>query len=235
MLRLVGLDAAAGRALLADKKLAGDAADWDGLVGRYSGNALALQVVGATVAALFGGEIAAFLAEGEPVFGGIRRLLGAQLARLSPSERAVLYWLAVEREPVRFADLAADLGPNVTRREALEALEGLGRHSFLEPGEQRAAFTLQPVVLEHVTEELVAAAAAEVRRGRPALLVRQPGAPDRRPPARQPGKRRPKLLRRWTAAGLAGGLAGPPSGGAGVRAGQRGQPAATAARGPERP
>jgi hypothetical protein len=111
MLRLVGLDAAAGRALLADKGLTGDEATWDGLVERYGGNALALQVVGETVGGLFAGEIAAFLAEGEPVFGDIRRVLAAQLARLSAAERTLLYWLAVEREPVRFAGLVADLGP----------------------------------------------------------------------------------------------------------------------------
>src|SRR5262249_10675750 len=137
LLRLAGLDAAAGRALLADKNLTGDEAAWGGLVGRYGGNALALQVVGETIGAIFGGDIAAFLAEGEPVFGGIRRLLGAQTARLSATERAVLYWLAVEREPVRFADLVADLGPALSRREAQEALEELGRRSLLEQAERR--------------------------------------------------------------------------------------------------
>src|SRR5262249_25329085 len=172
MLRLAGLDAAAGRALVADKSLEGDAAAWDGLIGRCGGNPLALRVVGETVGALFGGEIAAFLAEGEPVFGDIRRLLAAQLARLSATERAVLYWLAVEREPVRFADLVGDLGPALTRRAAHAARGGLGRRSLLERGGQRAAFTLQPVVLEHATEEIIATAAAEVREARPALLVR---------------------------------------------------------------
>src|SRR5262249_38791378 len=44
-LRLGGVDAPAGRALLADMGLAGDAAAWDALVARYGGNALALLVV----------------------------------------------------------------------------------------------------------------------------------------------------------------------------------------------
>ena len=39
------------------------AAAWEALVVRYGGNALALQVVGETIADLFGGEIAAFLAQ----------------------------------------------------------------------------------------------------------------------------------------------------------------------------
>jgi hypothetical protein len=106
------------------------------------------------------------------VFGGIRRLLTAQLGRISAAERAALDWLAVEREPVGFSQLAAGLGPAVSRREALEAVEALGRRSLLERSEGGAGFTLQPVVLEHATDELVAAAADEIREAQPALLVR---------------------------------------------------------------
>src|SRR5262249_33474204 len=68
----------------------------------------------------------------------------------------------------------AERGPAVTGGEALEAVEALGRRSLLERSEGGAGFTLQPVVLEHATDELVAAAVAEIRGGRPALLVRHP-------------------------------------------------------------
>src|SRR5262249_11928137 len=148
LLRLVGLDGAAGRELLANRRLDGDAAAWDALVARYGGNALALQVVGETISAVFGGDIAPFPAEGGAVFGGIRRLLRAQVARLSAVERSVLYGLAVEREPVRFAELATDLASAISRRETQEALASLGRRSLLERGAEGGAFTLQPVVLE---------------------------------------------------------------------------------------
>src|SRR5262249_45081928 len=89
-LRGGGGDGRTGRAMLGDRGLVGDAAAWEGLIARYGGNALALQVVSETIRELFGGEIAAFLGEGEAVFGDIRRLLDAQLARLSGAERAVL-------------------------------------------------------------------------------------------------------------------------------------------------
>jgi WD40 repeat protein/transcriptional regulator with XRE-family HTH domain len=173
MLQLGGLDPAASRALLADKNLVGEETDWDDLVGHYGGNALALQVVAETIGAVFGGEIAAFLAQGESVFGSIRRLLTAQLARLSPVERVVLDRLAVEREAVTFSELARDLALAAPRREIQEALESLGRRSLLERGEQVAGFTLQPVVLEHVTEEIVQTVAREIRDGRPVLLAGQ--------------------------------------------------------------
>src|SRR5205085_11484682 len=153
----------------------GNDAAWQHLVSRYGGNPLALKVVGQTIAELFGGQIAAFLtyaAETQgAVFGGIRRLLEEQVARLSPLERSLLTWLAVEREPVGVAALAADLAPGAGPGAVLEALEGLGRRSLLERGAQGGTHTLQPVVLEYVGERLVAALAQEIVAGQPVLLV----------------------------------------------------------------
>jgi len=112
-----------------------------------------------------------FLAAGEAVFGDIRRLLEAQFGRLSPTERAVLYWLAVEREPVDFSTLAANLGAGTPRHHLLEALDALERRSLLESSAHAATLTLQPVVLEHATEELIAAGCAEIKNRAPKLLL----------------------------------------------------------------
>ncbi|HLB76290.1 MAG TPA: hypothetical protein VJO72_04590, partial [Candidatus Dormibacteraeota bacterium] len=147
---------------------------WQELIGRFGGNLLALKMVGQTIAELFGGEIRAFLAYAPEtsgaVFGGIRRLLEEQVARLSPLERSVLTWLAVEREPVDVAALAADLAPGAGPGAVLEALEALGRRSLLERGAQGGTHTLQPVVLEYVSERLVAALVQEIVAGQPVLL-----------------------------------------------------------------
>jgi hypothetical protein len=159
LLRLGGLDEAAARALLADRELTGDPAAWRSLVDRYGGNALALQLVAETIDALFGGEIEPFLREGEAVFGDIHRLLAAQLARVSPTEPAVL------------SRLAADLGRGVSRGASIEAVEALGRRSLLERGEAPATFTLQPVVLDYATARLVDAVCAEVEGGQQRLVA----------------------------------------------------------------
>jgi hypothetical protein len=115
-LRLEGLSVDEGRALLSSRDLAGDDAAWGALVERYAGNPLALKVVGETIDVVFDGALAAFLAQDVAVFGGIRQLLEEQVARLSALEQAILLWLAVEREPVGFAELVADLGPAVPYR-----------------------------------------------------------------------------------------------------------------------
>jgi transcriptional regulator with XRE-family HTH domain len=175
VLRLGALDQAACRVLLQGKGLVGDDDAWQALVGRYGGNPLALSLVAQTIVELFGGAIDAMLAYAAEtfgaVFGGLRRLLDQQFVRLSPLEQSLLYWLAVEREPVGLARLRADLAPGAGPGVVLEALEALGRRSLLEPGVGRATHTLQPVVLEYVSERLVEALAQEVVDGQPALLM----------------------------------------------------------------
>src|SRR6266851_4524109 len=172
ILRLGGLGQDAARALLQDRGLVGGEADWEALIAHYRGNPMAMNVVGETIATVFGGSIAAFLAHGAPIFGGIRQLLDEQVLRLSSLEREIANWLAVEREPVGFADLAADVPLGVARGEVVEAVAALQRRSVLERG-QRGSFTLQPVVLEYVTERLVEALAQEILAGETARLVRQ--------------------------------------------------------------
>jgi hypothetical protein len=63
VLRLSGLAESASQDLLANKNLSGTPHDWQQLIYFYSGNPLALKIVGATVRDLFG-DIAAFVQEG---------------------------------------------------------------------------------------------------------------------------------------------------------------------------
>src|SRR5262249_16856737 len=139
-LELHGLGTAEALALLTDKQLDGDTLAWDSLVDRYNGNGLALKMVGETIRQVYDGDIAAFLADSVArngtVFGGIRRLLDAQLERLSPGERDVLTRLAVEREPVSLAELSKDLAPGMARGTVVEAVETLRRRSLVERGER---------------------------------------------------------------------------------------------------
>jgi hypothetical protein len=175
---LGGLGVADGQTLLAGKQLSGDTDEWARLVDRFGGNGLALKVVGETIREVFGGELGPFLNEAgsDTVFGGIRRLLAEQLERSSTAELQVLRVLAVEREPVGIAQLIADLGPRVGRGAVLEAAEALLRRSLVERDETAgpAAFTLQSVVLEYVTDRLVEEVSDDIARSHRLLLVEQP-------------------------------------------------------------
>src|SRR5262249_21707396 len=155
-----------------NRALVGDEAAWQALVERYAGNPLALRVVGETIGGVFGGEIATFLAQDVAAFGGVRQVLAEPAERFAPLGRAIARWLAVEREPVGFAELVADLGPGVERGEVVEAVEALRRRSMLEWG-PGGTLTLQPVVLEYATTRLIATVVQEILAGEPSRLIDQ--------------------------------------------------------------
>ncbi len=159
-LPLAGLNAGAGQAMLTARGLTGPTADATALVARYSGNPLALKLVVQTVQELFGGDIAAFLAVEAPIFDDIRLVLDQQFGRLSSLEQELLLWLAVERTPVTAAALRANLVQPPPMPRFLEALRALQRRSLLETVGQ--GFTLQNVVIEYLTEQLVERICGEI-------------------------------------------------------------------------
>ena len=121
--------------------------------------------------------LAGFLEEAGNVniFGGIRRLVGEQVERSSAPEQHALRVLAVEREPLSLQRLVPALGSRHGHGSALQAIEALRRRSLVERSEApAAAFTLQSVVLEYVTDRLVAVVADEIERGRAEHLAEQP-------------------------------------------------------------
>jgi len=160
-LPLPGLDAIAGQALLSVKGLAGDPVDTEHLITHYRGNPLALKIAATSIRDLFDGEIARFLAQGTFSFNGMSQLLEQQFDRLSGVEKAVMYWLAVNREPVSPAALQADIVPTLPQPRLMEVLESLRWRSLIDTAkltlmaDDAIGFTQQPVVMEYVTDRLI--------------------------------------------------------------------------------
>jgi len=168
---LAGLEQEACRQLLKDSNLAGTEGEYRSLADRCVGNPLALKLVAATIRDLFGGNITEFLSQGIILFGDTRGLLDQQIEHLSAIEEAILFWLALAREPLALGDLVAESIYPVPGKELLEALGALRRRSLLERGEAGAVFTLHPVVLEYVAERLVEQVAQEITTGHLELLL----------------------------------------------------------------
>src|SRR5450755_199385 len=158
---LSGMGLVEGHELLKNKGLVGADAVWTTLVQLYSGNPLALKLVAIFIWEVFNGDIDAFLKEEEAIFGEIYDLLDQQLERLSKREREILYWLAIEREAVSIDDLQVDIIHPVAKRELFDGLESLLRRSMIEK-RGGAHFTLQPVIMEHITNRIVVQACEEV-------------------------------------------------------------------------
>ena len=129
------------------------------LVYRYSGNPLALKIIATTIKDLFADNLTEFLTQGTSVFGDIRDLLSQQFQRLSSLEKEVMFWLAINREPVSIAELKSDIISPVYPANLLEAIESLLRRCLIEKSRdttsQTSKFTQQPVVMEYVTDFLI--------------------------------------------------------------------------------
>lgn len=165
-LRLGGLPPTVGQSIFqARGQFTGTPGHWQHLVSYYAGNPLALKMVAAVVQDFFEGQLGPFvhmLAQGEAVFGDIRDLLTHQLNRLSPVEQQVMAWLAIHREPATLAQIRAYLVEPLALGALIEALTSLERRSLIERDTPRASptqgstrFTLQPVVMEYITDWLV--------------------------------------------------------------------------------
>uniref|UniRef100_B8HQY1 WD-40 repeat protein n=1 Tax=Cyanothece sp. (strain PCC 7425 / ATCC 29141) TaxID=395961 RepID=B8HQY1_CYAP4 len=138
----------------------GSDAAYQQLLERYSGNPLALSIVANTIQELFDGNIVLFLEQTPILFGDIYDLLAQQFNRLSELEKQVMFWLAVNREWTFPSQLGEDIWPATQQRLVWEALLSLQRYSLIEASGGR--FTLQPAVMEFVTEQLLEQANQEI-------------------------------------------------------------------------
>jgi WD40 repeat protein/transcriptional regulator with XRE-family HTH domain len=150
---LEGLTSADGRAILRDKGLYGEEQDWEALVNHYGGNPLSLKLVSQFIREIFDGNIAGFLADGEMLLSDVYAVLDQQFERLSTLEQEIIYWLAIEREPVSLKMIQSNMVRPVVTRMLQEALRSLRRRDFIEIS--HTGFVLQNVVMEFVTDRFV--------------------------------------------------------------------------------
>ncbi len=164
-LQLTGLQEKEGRELFNVKgKFTASPDQWQVLVSRYGGNPLALKIVASSIHDFFDGNVDKFLAlsqQGTFIFDDIRDLLDQQFHRLTVLEREIMYWLAINREPISLGELQADFVAHVPLRELLESLSSLQRRSVIE--KNAGGFTQQPVVMEYVTNQLIEQVCEEIK------------------------------------------------------------------------
>ncbi len=138
------------------------------LIANYGGHPLALKLVSATIRNVFESHLCMFLEDSTSFVGGIEMLLEQQHQRLSKGAREIIYWLALAREPVSVSALRADIVNPVLQRKLSNILESLQRKSLIETTE--TGFTLQPVVMEYMTERIIEQACEEISTAHISLL-----------------------------------------------------------------
>jgi hypothetical protein len=167
-LQLSGLEVVAGQKIFEAKGFSGSESELPAVVERYAGNALALKIVATTIQDVFDGNVGEFLQHYTAVFGSIRDLLDQQFSRLANLEKDIMYWLAINREPVSISEIREDIVSPIAPQNLLEALESLVRRSLIE--KSAGLFTLQPVVMEYVTQRLIEIVCQEIETQNPDLF-----------------------------------------------------------------
>ncbi|MBW4472579.1 MAG: hypothetical protein KME45_19735 [Stenomitos rutilans HA7619-LM2] len=169
---VTGLTLAEGQAIFQDRDCTGrNEAAWQSIINHYAGNPLALKIVASAIQELFGGDVDQFipyLRQGRLQFGDLADLLDRQYARLTTPEQHILYWLCIGREPVSLSELEHDVVSESIKRQLLDILTSLVRRCLVERTEQ--GWSLQPVVMEYISEKFIAQICLEITQQELALF-----------------------------------------------------------------
>ncbi len=139
---------------------------WQEVYQHYGGNPLALKIAALTAVEMTGGgekvfDLYPLMRQGKLPFQGINDILQRQFDRLSAVEQQIVYWLAIEREPINSTQLRANLLPDPQiYSEIFNALQSLLRRCIVIRQEQ--SWTLQPVTIAYVTQRAIDTLVAEL-------------------------------------------------------------------------
>ncbi|MBD2028165.1 WD40 repeat domain-containing protein [Leptolyngbya sp. FACHB-711] len=170
-LNLDGLSVAEGIKIFSEiGNFSGSDAEWQTLIELYNGNPLALELAAKHIDEVFCGNISEFLKEGHPIFQDLRELLDWHFDRLSDNEQELVNWFTINRELLAPAELKEDVLTPAEREQVAATLQSLQRRLPLERNGN--SFTLQPVLIEYVTERLIKQVCQEIQTGSLWLLSR---------------------------------------------------------------
>jgi hypothetical protein len=132
---------------------------WQEIHTHYNGNPLALKIATIAAVEITGGgekmlELYPLMKQGKLKFQHIDDVLARQFDRLSEIEQQLVYWLAIEREPITGSKLRADLVLNPhAPGEIINALQSLSRRCITVCHERK--WSIQPVMTAYVTRRLI--------------------------------------------------------------------------------
>lgn len=169
-LQLKGMDHTDSKVLLEEKQLEGDDEAWNKLIESYAGNPLALKLVSSTIQSIFSHNINKFIQQDMLVFSDIKDVLDEQFDRLSQIEKEIMYWLAIEREWVELNSLQECMISTTSKSGLLSALVSLERRSIIEKNDG-PSFSLQPVVMEYLTNRFLHDLSLEIISGKLLLMA----------------------------------------------------------------
>ena len=173
-LKLKGLSVADHQQILSTRgPFRGSIQAWANLVRHYAGNPLVLKIVAAFIDGYFAGNIAQYLEFMGPspfIFDAIQDLLDRQMQRLSELEQEVMYWLAINDEPITWLKLQADFLTPITTGELLQVLASLQNRGLIEHNHNE--FSQTPLVRQYMMNSLIQHVSDELLERSPDLCYR---------------------------------------------------------------
>jgi WD40 repeat protein len=138
---------------------------WQEIYAHYGGNPLALKIVTMTAVEITGGgakilELYPLMKQGKLQFRDIDDVLARQFERLSEIEQQLVYWLAIEREPVTGSELRSNLLPDGNISGIINALQSLARRCIITAREK--TWSIQPVTIAYLTSRSINLFVAEL-------------------------------------------------------------------------
>ncbi|MGM3309651.1 caspase family protein [Anabaena sp. WFMT] len=139
--------------------------DWQKLVVLYNGNPLALQLTAPVIQSLYGSNIAQFIKAGVISHDDINKILDWYFDSSKPfavnqKEKTIMYWLAINREPVSRVTLQENILERIDINSLDTTILSLKKRFLItqikqDIEEYSVKFTLQPVLIEYLTNKLI--------------------------------------------------------------------------------
>ncbi len=170
ILPLSGLEESAARQIfITIGSFSGSDEEWTRIIKFYDGNPLALEIVARYIRNHSSGNLSEFIKENTPIVGNLQELLNWHFQRFSSEEKEVMYWLAINQEPISNLELRDDILSQESKKNIPETLQLLEKRLPIERS-TNACLTLQPVLIEYMTERLVEEICQEIKTGKISLL-----------------------------------------------------------------
>ncbi len=161
-LLLNGLSVKPAQKFLSDNGLCGSEEEFTKFTEIYNGHPSMLNIATGRVKQLHDSDISKFLVIDRPIPKKVMEILNEEFNSSTDLEKSILYWLAINREPVSTEEkeLCNDIIPQPKQQDVEDALEDLMYRSLI----QRVAegITLQNIILDYTTNRLIEKFIAEI-------------------------------------------------------------------------
>lgn len=165
-LELDGLKVEDGRKIFTNfGDFLGSENEWNLVIEHYAGNPFALEVAAKEIQDSLSGNLSVlvqnYFEAGLLIFNEINDLLERQFDRLSPSEQLIMYWLAINYEPVLDKELQEDIFSREFKGKILQSLASLKRRSLIK--NTQSGYTQLPVLREYIINRLINEICQEIK------------------------------------------------------------------------